>query len=116
MKRFRARGSAFARIGPAPAGVAAALLSACVGPNFHRPAAPTVARYTIEPLPAATAAAPGVGGAAQRFLSQQDVPKNWWTLFGSDELDALVNDALRANPEVASAQEALRQATEKMTA
>ena len=116
MKRFRARGSAFARVGPAPAGVAAALLSACVGPNFHRPAAPAVDRYTIEPLPAATAAAPGVGGAAQRFLSQQDVPRNWWTLFGSDELDALVNDALRANPEVASAQAALRQAMENMAA
>jgi NodT family efflux transporter outer membrane factor (OMF) lipoprotein len=116
MKRFRARGSACARIGPAPAGVAAALLSACVGPNFHRPAAPTVDRYTIEPLPAATAAAPGVGGAAQRFLSQQDVPRNWWTLFGSDELDALVNDALRTNPEVASAQAALRQAMENTAA
>jgi NodT family efflux transporter outer membrane factor (OMF) lipoprotein len=116
MKRFRARGSAFARVGRAPAGVAAALLSACVGPNFHRPAAPTVDRYTIEPLPAATVAAPGVGGAAQRFLSQQDVPRNWWTLFGSDELDALVNDALRANPEVASAQAALRQAMENTAA
>jgi NodT family efflux transporter outer membrane factor (OMF) lipoprotein len=75
-----------------------------------------VDRYTIEPLPAATAAAPGVGGAAQRFLSQQDVPRNWWTLFGSDELDALVNDALRTNPEVASAQAALRQAMENTAA
>src|ERR1700676_2472942 len=116
MKRFRARGCAFARIGPAPAGVAAALLSACVGPIFHRPAAPTVDRYTIEPLAAATAAAPGVGGAAQRFLSQQDVPRNWWTLFGSDELDSLVTTALRANPDVASAQAALRQALENTAA
>jgi NodT family efflux transporter outer membrane factor (OMF) lipoprotein len=116
MKRFRARGSAFARIGAAPAGVAAALLSACVGPNFHRPAPPTVDRYTIEPLAAATAAAPGVGGAAQRFLSQQDVPRNWWTLFGSDELDSLVTTALRANPDVASAQAALRQALENTAA
>ena len=116
MKRCRARDSAFARIGSARAGVAAALLSACVGPNFHRPAAPTVDRYTIEPLAAATTAAPGVGGAAQRFLSQQDVPRNWWTLFESDELDALVKDALRTNPEVASAQAALRQAMENTAA
>jgi NodT family efflux transporter outer membrane factor (OMF) lipoprotein len=116
MTRFCGRGSTFARTGSAPAGVAAVLLSACVGPNFHRPAAPTVDRYTIEPLAAATAAAPGVGGAAQRFLSQQDVPRNWWTLFGSDELDALVNDALRTNPEVASAQAALRQAMENTAA
>jgi NodT family efflux transporter outer membrane factor (OMF) lipoprotein len=116
MKRLRAATFAFARARPAPAGVAAALLSACVGPNFHRPAPPAVDRYTIEPLAEVTAAAPGVGGAAQRFLAQQDVPRNWWTLFGSAELDALVNDALRANPEVASAQAALRQATENTAA
>jgi NodT family efflux transporter outer membrane factor (OMF) lipoprotein len=116
MKRSRARGYALARVVPAPAGVAAALLSACVGPNFHRPAAPTVDRYTTLPLAAATAAAPGVGGAAQRFLSQQDVPRNWWTLFGSDELDSLVTTALRANPDVASAQAALRQALENTAA
>ena len=36
-------------------------LCACVGPNFHRPAPPTVERYTVEPLPAATAAAAGAG-------------------------------------------------------
>jgi NodT family efflux transporter outer membrane factor (OMF) lipoprotein len=91
-------------------------LGACVGPNFHRPAAPRVDRYTIEPLPATTASAPGVGGAAQHFLDSQDVPKNWWTLFGSDELDALVSEALRANPDVASAQAALRQAMENTAA
>jgi NodT family efflux transporter outer membrane factor (OMF) lipoprotein len=112
-----------ATIGRAPSGWAAlsvvvvsAALGACVGPNFHRPAAPGVERYTIEPLAADTASAPGVGGAAQRFLEQQDVPRNWWTLFGSDELNALVNEALRANPDVASAQSALRQAMENTAA
>jgi NodT family efflux transporter outer membrane factor (OMF) lipoprotein len=116
MKGLLARGAAVARVVPAPAAVAAALLCACVGPNFHRPAAPAVDRYTTLPLAAVTAAAPGVGGAAQRFLAQQDVPRNWWTLFGSDELDSLVTAALRANPEVASAQAALRQAMENTAA
>jgi NodT family efflux transporter outer membrane factor (OMF) lipoprotein len=119
MKRVRAGDPLVRRIGRAaarvPAGVAAALLSACVGPNFHRPAAPDVDRYTIEPL-AVAAAAPGAGGAAQRFLSQQDVPRNWWTLFGSDELDSLVWAALRANPDVATAQAALRMALENTAA
>jgi NodT family efflux transporter outer membrane factor (OMF) lipoprotein len=83
-----------------------------VGPNFHRPPPPRVDRYTAEPLPAETASAAGPGGAAQRFLAEQDVPRNWWTRFGSKELDVLVAEALRANPSVQAAQAALRQALE----
>jgi NodT family efflux transporter outer membrane factor (OMF) lipoprotein len=94
----------------------AVVLNACVGPNFHRPAQPNVERFTAEPLPATTSAAPGGGGAAQRFLENQDVPRNWWKLFGCDEIDDLVNEALRANPDVASAQAALRQAMENAAA
>jgi NodT family efflux transporter outer membrane factor (OMF) lipoprotein len=88
---------------------------ACVGPNFQRPAPPDVARYTVDPLPAATGVAPGPGGAAQRFLSEE-VPRDWWKLFKSADLDALVTEALRANPEVASAQAALKQALENTAA
>jgi NodT family efflux transporter outer membrane factor (OMF) lipoprotein len=77
---------------------------------------PPVERFTADPLPAATAASTGAGGTAQRFLQDQDVPKNWWTLFGSAELDDLVNEALRANPDVASAQASLRQAMENTKA
>jgi NodT family efflux transporter outer membrane factor (OMF) lipoprotein len=110
-------GTASARRTARAAFAAAAICAgACVGPNFHRPAPPPVERYTIDPLAPATVASPGAGGAAQRFLTQQDVPRNWWTLFGSDDLNALVNDALRANPDVASAQAALRQAMENTAA
>jgi NodT family efflux transporter outer membrane factor (OMF) lipoprotein len=94
----------------------AALLAACVGPNFKRPAPPQVERYTSGELPKETASAPGAVGAAQRFLAEAEVPRNWWTLFGSTELDALVAEALRANPEVLSAQAALRQAMENTAA
>lgn len=87
-----------------------------MGPNFHRPPAPVTDRYTVEPLPDVTASAPGAGGAAQHFLAATDVPRNWWSLFGSQDLDDLVNDALRSNPDVASAQAALRQALENTAA
>jgi NodT family efflux transporter outer membrane factor (OMF) lipoprotein len=97
-------------------GLGAVALGACVGPNFHRPTPPPVARYTAESLPATTPSTAGAAGTAQRFLEGQDVPKNWWVLFGSDELDALVEEALRANPDVASAQAALRQAMENTAA
>ncbi|HWX33071.1 MAG TPA: efflux transporter outer membrane subunit [Steroidobacteraceae bacterium] len=91
-------------------------LCACVGPNFHRPAPPKTDRYTAEALPQETASAPGAGGAAQRFLAGQEVPRDWWTRFGSPELNALVTEALRANPNVQAAQAALRQAMENTAA
>jgi NodT family efflux transporter outer membrane factor (OMF) lipoprotein len=91
-------------------------LGACVGPNFHRPAPPHVDRYTAEALPQQTASAQGPGGAAQRFLMEQEVPRDWWTLFGSAELNALVTEALRHSPDVLSAQAALRQALENTAA
>jgi NodT family efflux transporter outer membrane factor (OMF) lipoprotein len=100
----------------APLWTVAAALCACVGPNFHRPAAPSVDRYTAEPLPSQTASAPGPGGAAQKFLLGEDVPRDWWTRFGSPDLDALVSEALRANPNVQAAQAALRQAMENTAA
>ena len=89
-------------------------LSACVGPNFHRPAPPPVDRYTAEALRPQTE--PGPTGAAQRFLADADVPRDWWVLFGSPQIDALVDQALRANPDVSSAQAALRQALENTAA
>ncbi len=97
-------------------GALLAPLGACVGPDFHRPAPPPVQRFTAEPLPPETGAVAGPGGAAQKFLLQQDVPKNWWTLFDCRELDALVNQALKNNPEVQAAQGALRQALENSAA
>jgi NodT family efflux transporter outer membrane factor (OMF) lipoprotein len=87
-------------------------LAACVGPNFHRPAPPAVARYTADEPAAEHSDAPAV----QRFLSQTEVPSNWWLLFGSEEIDGLVDQALQANPDVLSAQAALRQALENAAA
>jgi NodT family efflux transporter outer membrane factor (OMF) lipoprotein len=75
-----------------------------------------VDRYTAEALPPETASAKGPGGAAQRFLADGEVPRDWWTRFGSEELDALVAEALRANPSVHAAAAALRQAQENTAA
>ncbi|MRW93621.1 efflux transporter outer membrane subunit [Duganella sp. FT80W] len=83
----------------------AVLLSGCAaGPDFVHPAAPSVARYTVEPLT-------GDSGA-QRLVAGQDVPSRWWTLFGSDELNALVDAALAANPDLQAAEAGLRAARE----
>jgi len=83
-----------------------------VGPNFKAPPPPSVEGYLPQPLPAQTASADTPGGEAQRFVTGMVIPSDWWTLFESPQLNALVQRAFRSNPTIASAQAALRQADE----
>ncbi|MBN3811960.1 efflux transporter outer membrane subunit [Paraburkholderia sp. Ac-20347] len=93
------------------------VLAACaVGPDFHAPAAPDTPNYTREALPAATASAPGEGGAPQTFAGADHAPRAWWTQFGSPALDALVDEALRASPTLESARAKLVEARENYNA
>jgi len=93
------------------------LCSACaVGPNFKRPPPPKTDQFTVQPLPASTAATATLAGAAQTFAQGDPLPARWWTLFGSDELNALVDQAFKANPTVQSAQAALLEAHENVLA
>src|SRR4051812_32365063 len=78
-----------------------------VGPNFKTPAPPAVSTYTAQPV-AKTIGTPGVpGGQAQRFLSKADIPPDWWTLFHSRELNALIEQALAHNADLKAAEAAL---------
>jgi len=91
----------------------AALAAGCaVGPRYHRPAAPTNAGYAPTPLPETSASAPVHGGEAQRLVSGRDIPFEWWELFKSPALNALVERAFRANPTITAAQAALVHAQE----
>jgi NodT family efflux transporter outer membrane factor (OMF) lipoprotein len=83
-----------------------------VGPNYHPPAPPAVSRYTPEPLPSATAEAATPGGGSQRFVAGMDLPGDWWTLFRSPAVTALVRRAISQNPDLAAAKAALRSAEE----
>jgi outer membrane protein TolC len=62
--------------------------------------------------PAQTTSADGTGGGAQRFVAGLDIPAQWWTLFLSQKLSGLVEQALKANPNVSAAEAALSQAHE----
>ncbi len=96
---------------------AAALNSGCaVGPDFTVPAAPDVDRYTREPQPARTAATGAALGAAQHFAPDRDIPGDWWTLFRSRGLNALIAQSLDANPNLQSALASLRAARESVAA
>ena len=91
------------------------LLSGCaVGPDFFSPTAPPGAGFTAEPLPATTAeGAPGAPASApQKFVSGAPVSEQWWSLFGSPQLDALIAEAHAKNPTLEAADAAMRQAQE----
>ncbi len=84
------------------------LLAACaVGPDFHHRADPEVTRYTREPL-AMRVAAPA--GETQRFAVGRDIPEQWWALFRSPALDALIERSLQNNPNLQAALATLRAA------
>jgi NodT family efflux transporter outer membrane factor (OMF) lipoprotein len=100
------------------ASAAFVVLAGCsiVGPDFMSPPPPNVTGYTAEPLPEMTASADTVGGDAQRFLQDADVPARWWTMFGSDAVNNLVEQALRNNADLEAAQASLRQAAQNYIA
>ncbi|MEM4988160.1 efflux transporter outer membrane subunit [Collimonas sp. H4R21] len=95
-------------------GVAGLLAACAVGPDFQAPPAPAVQQYTAGVQPLATVSSAGAGGAAQRFDAGMDIPAQWWTLFHSPQLDALVREALANSPSMAQAKAALRQASENL--
>lgn len=81
--------------------LAVSALSACnVGPDFATPPAPEARHFTPE-----KPASPGEG---QRFAENRDIPADWWTLFNSRPLDALVRESLQHNPSLQAAEAAVR--------
>jgi NodT family efflux transporter outer membrane factor (OMF) lipoprotein len=92
-------------------------LSACtVGPDFQEPAAPQVTGYSREKQPEETAGADVSGGEAQHFVEALDIPGQWWALFHSPALSAMIERAFAANPSLEAAQATLRQAKEELYA
>ncbi len=79
-------------------------LQSCVGPDFQLPKSPDIAAFTANRQPAANTA----GGKTQRIEFNDSLPADWWALFHSSALNALVERALRDNPNVDAAQAAIR--------
>jgi NodT family efflux transporter outer membrane factor (OMF) lipoprotein len=104
------------RPGVAALGAAALLAGCAVGPNFAKPKPPQVSGYSHEPQPEETAASDVHGGEAQRFVPGLDIPGQWWRLFHSRPLSAIIAMALEANPTLQAAQATLREAQEQVYA
>ena len=98
--------------------ICVAALSACaVGPDFKQPEAPKTSSYTETTLSKKLTPAPGVpGGGDQEFVEGADIEAQWWELYKSPELDALIKRALEQNPNLGAADAALRAAQENVNA
>jgi NodT family efflux transporter outer membrane factor (OMF) lipoprotein len=92
-----------------------ALAGCAVGPNFKRPAPPTATDYGSASARQGASSgqdeSPG-SAASQRYVAGMNIPGQWWRVFGSPELNRLVEQALIASPNVQAGQAALRQAHE----
>src|ERR1700758_803654 len=91
------------------AAVLASAISGCaVGPNFHPVPAPDAEGY----LPGKLAAPnPGPGAtriAGQRFVSGADVAARWWAAFQSPGLNDLVRQSVEHNPNLETAEAAIK--------
>jgi NodT family efflux transporter outer membrane factor (OMF) lipoprotein len=99
------------------AGMSFCLAACAVGPNYHQPAAPAVAGYLPSGSPTATPQANAVAaGGTQTLAMGADISGQWWALFQSPELNALIDTALANNPTLAAAQQTLIEAEENLRA
>lgn len=96
------------RIARCGAGLVLLLAGCTVGPDFKRPDAPSTERY----LPAAEASTKAVAPATPSAVLGAKVTADWWTLFRSPVIDALVKDAIAGSPTLDSAKARLSSARE----
>ncbi|HET7085897.1 MAG TPA: efflux transporter outer membrane subunit [Rhizomicrobium sp.] len=89
---------------------AGVLLAACTaGPDFKIPASPKVSGFTAKFDPTES-------GPTPLFRLGQDIAADWWTIFHSPQLDALIKEAFEHNPDLQAAQASLRVAMENVKA
>ncbi|OLL30720.1 RND transporter [Burkholderia sp. SRS-W-2-2016] len=94
-------------------GLACALAACSFGPNGDAPPMPQPAHYGAEALPTQTVPAQGV---TQQFVAGAQPVPEWWRLYRSDALDALVDEGLRNSPTLAATDRALAAAREQLRA
>ncbi len=115
--KTRAQAAISGRVRPAVRALTAVSLSlvlgCAVGPDFVRPEPPSVDRYTREATPSETVSA---DGKAQHLKQDVKVLPDWWRLFSSPALDAVVEEALANNQSLQAAQASLRQSQENLRA
>ncbi|UYC16987.1 efflux transporter outer membrane subunit [Xanthomonas campestris pv. phormiicola] len=80
-----------------------------MGPDFKSPA-PDYRNVALPPIQERTASANVAGGDPEALQVGGDVASRWWELYQSAELTTLVEQAVRDNPDLHAAHEALNRA------
>src|SRR5260370_726525 len=81
--------------------LATGVVGCTVGPDFKLPDPPKDKTYLTGTSPEETVAVPDVlGGEAQRFVTDLDIPAQWWQVYRSRPLNDLIERSLRANPDI----------------
>ena len=91
----------------ATAGITITLAGCAVGPDFLRPEAPELDRYTAQSLKPEPQTV-----ARQQIVLGEQLDQAWWKLFQSTVLDDVVRRALKQNPTIVAAGFTLAQAQE----
>jgi NodT family efflux transporter outer membrane factor (OMF) lipoprotein len=92
-------------LGPA---LVLAMSGCAVGPNFSPAPAPPVDSYLPGKLAAPDGGAGGPPIANQHFITGADVSARWWAAFRSPALDDLVRQSVEQNPNLQSAESAIK--------
>lgn len=104
------------RRAPVLAAMLAASSACTVGPDFTPPPAPSTMRYTSPGEAPVREAVAGPAVPTQTVTLGERVTAEWWTLFRSPEIDALVKEAIAGSPTLESATARLTEAQEAVAA
>ena len=100
-------------------GLTAFALSSCmVGPDFKPLPPPQTQQYTNTKTPKKTVSTARAknAGKSQQFVAGQDITGDWWTIFHSSKLNALITASITDNADLESAKAALREANDTLYA
>jgi NodT family efflux transporter outer membrane factor (OMF) lipoprotein len=87
-----------------------------VGPDFKAPDTSAVSEYVAHDEKVGAEIDGGPGAPPQTLRIGEAVPLDWWTLFGSTDVNSVVEQALAGNRTLDSAKARLEQAHESVTA
>jgi len=83
-----------------------------VGPDFKTPAFNTPEHYTDSPMSSDVTDGENSDIKKQRLLFAENLSADWWTMFGSEKLNTLIQQGFTENPSLAKAQASIRHAEE----